>query len=102
MIEPVRLPQGAFPRTGKPAWSGATKSASPTWKSCSTARVHASLPNDYFSLHRVVTLGQPLGAEGELGKAIEMLAQRSVRRRSVELANQPPSARELKPATSRV
>jgi pilus assembly protein CpaE len=38
--------------------------------------VHASLPNDYFSLHRVVTLGQPLGAEGELGKAIERLAAR--------------------------
>jgi pilus assembly protein CpaE len=36
--------------------------------------VHASLPNDYFSLHRVVTLGQPLGAEGDLGKAIERLA----------------------------
>jgi hypothetical protein len=36
--------------------------------------VHASLPNDYFSLHRVVTLGQPLGPEGELGKAIERLA----------------------------
>ena len=25
--------------------------------------VHAQLPNDYFSLHRVVTLGQPLGGE---------------------------------------
>ena len=37
--------------------------------------VHASLPNDYFSLHRVVTLGQPLGPEGELGKAIERLAR---------------------------
>jgi len=36
--------------------------------------VHASLPNDYFSLHRVVTLGQPLGPEGELGKASEKLA----------------------------
>ena len=36
--------------------------------------VNASLPNDYFSLHRVVTLGQPLGPEGELGKAIERLA----------------------------
>jgi len=36
--------------------------------------VHASLPNDYFSLHRVVTLGQPLGPEGELGKTIEKLA----------------------------
>ena len=38
--------------------------------------VHASLPNDYFSLHRVVTLGQPLGGDGELGKAIENLASR--------------------------
>lgn len=36
--------------------------------------VHASLPNDYFSLHRVVTLGQPLSGDGELGKAIEGLA----------------------------
>lgn len=41
-------------------------------------KVHASLPNDYFSLHRVVTLGQPLGAEGDLGKAIEGLAARLV------------------------
>jgi pilus assembly protein CpaE len=37
-------------------------------------KVHARLPNDYFSLHRVVTLGQPLGAEGDLGKAIEGVA----------------------------
>jgi pilus assembly protein CpaE len=36
--------------------------------------VHASFPNDYFSLHRVVTLGQPLGSEGDLGKAIDNLA----------------------------
>lgn len=36
--------------------------------------VHASLPNDYFSLHRVVTLGQPLTGDGELGRAIESLA----------------------------
>jgi pilus assembly protein CpaE len=38
--------------------------------------VHASLPNDYFSLHRVVTLGQPLGPEGDLGKGIEGLVRR--------------------------
>jgi pilus assembly protein CpaE len=38
--------------------------------------VHASLPNDYFSLHRVVTLGQPLGPDGDLGKAIEGLVLR--------------------------
>jgi pilus assembly protein CpaE len=63
------------------------------------APVHACLPNDYFSLHRVVTLGQPLGAEGELGKAIEKLAAR--------LAGGPADAkkpgagvREMKPALS--
>jgi pilus assembly protein CpaE len=38
--------------------------------------VHASLPNDYFSLHRVVTLGQPLGPDGDLGKAIQNVATR--------------------------
>jgi pilus assembly protein CpaE len=38
--------------------------------------VHATLPNDYFALHRVVTLGQPLGGDGELGRAIENLTQR--------------------------
>jgi len=38
--------------------------------------VHASLPNDYFSLHRVVTLGQPLGGDGELGRSIENVATR--------------------------
>jgi pilus assembly protein CpaE len=38
--------------------------------------VYSSLPNDYFSLHRVVTLGQPLGPDGDLGKAIENVASR--------------------------
>lgn len=36
--------------------------------------VLATFPNDYFSLHRVVTLGQPLGGDSELGKSIESLA----------------------------
>ncbi len=36
--------------------------------------IHARFANDYFSLHRVVTLGQPLGTDCELGKAIETLA----------------------------
>ena len=36
--------------------------------------VHASIPNDYFSLHRVVALGKPLGSDGDLGKAITGLA----------------------------
>jgi pilus assembly protein CpaE len=38
------------------------------------SQVHARLPNDYFALHRVVTLGQPLGADCELGRAIEAMA----------------------------
>jgi pilus assembly protein CpaE len=35
--------------------------------------IEATFPNDYFSLHRVVTLGQPLGPDSDLGKAIEGL-----------------------------
>jgi pilus assembly protein CpaE len=38
--------------------------------------VDAMFPNDYFSLHRVVTLGQPLGTDCELGKAVEGLAKK--------------------------
>ena len=36
--------------------------------------VFATFPNDYFALHKVVTLGEPLGADGELGQAIDSLA----------------------------
>ena len=36
--------------------------------------VYASIPNDYFSLHRVITLGQPLAGDGDLGRAIDGLA----------------------------
>jgi pilus assembly protein CpaE len=61
--------------------------------------VHASLPNDYFALHRVVTLGQPLGAENDLGRAIENVAQRLC-----SAIVKPPAlgARDLKPALSPV
>jgi pilus assembly protein CpaE len=38
--------------------------------------VHSRVPNDYFSLHRAVTLGQPVDGHCELGKAIESLAER--------------------------
>ena len=60
--------------------------------------VHARLPNDYFSLHRVVTLGQPLGADCELGRAIEGVAQRLCS--GLDGANPRAAAagRELKPA----
>ncbi len=61
--------------------------------------VHASLPNDYFSMHRVVTLGQPLGSEGELGKAIEKLAVGLCG--VFDEGKKPgPGVRELKPAMS--
>jgi len=59
--------------------------------------VHASLPNDYFALHRVVTLGQPLGAENDLGRAIENVAQRLC---GVTGRNPSGGARELKQALS--
>jgi pilus assembly protein CpaE len=61
--------------------------------------VHASLPNDYFALHRVVTLGQPLGAENDLGRAIESVAQKLC-----GATGKPASqgSRELKPALSQV
>lgn len=36
--------------------------------------VHSTFPNDYFSLHRVITLGRPLTNDCELGKAVESLA----------------------------
>ncbi len=38
--------------------------------------IDARIPNDYFSLHREVTLGQPVDAHCELGKAMESLAGR--------------------------
>jgi pilus assembly protein CpaE len=38
--------------------------------------VDARVPNDYFSLHRAVTLGQPVDAHSELGKAMDGLAGR--------------------------
>lgn len=38
------------------------------------AGVHTTLPNDYFSLHRVVTRGEPLSGDSELVRALEGLA----------------------------
>ena len=58
--------------------------------------VHAMFPNDYFSLHRGVTLGQPLASDCELGRTIDALAGRMVgtgtleRRRSAGLLGAKP------------
>ena len=38
--------------------------------------IDARIPNDYFSLHRAVTLGQPVDEHSELGRAVENLAKR--------------------------
>jgi pilus assembly protein CpaE len=61
--------------------------------------IHAKLPNDYFSLHRVVTLGQPLGSDGELGKAIEQIAARLSGSLTLPKKSAQP-VREMKPAFS--
>jgi hypothetical protein len=60
--------------------------------------VHASLPNDYFSLHRVVTLGQPLGADGDLGKSIENVATRLCG--ALAPGKKSPAKGEMRPAFS--
>jgi hypothetical protein len=59
--------------------------------------ISARLPSDFAALHRVVTLGQPLGSEGELGKVIEAVA-----RKLAGASKQKPEegARDLKPALS--
>jgi pilus assembly protein CpaE len=38
--------------------------------------IHSKFPNDVLSLHRAVTLAEPLGTECELGRAVEALAGR--------------------------
>ena len=42
------------------------------------ARLFATVPNDYFSLHRVVTLGEPLGKDTDLGKAIDSFSAKLI------------------------
>ena len=59
--------------------------------------VHASLPNEYFALHRVVTLGQPLGSDCDLGRAIENVATKLSGTFGSPKKNGA-AARELKPA----
>lgn len=39
--------------------------------------VYDTVPNDYFSLHRVVASGEPLPGDGALGSAVEALALRA-------------------------
>ena len=40
--------------------------------------VHSMFPNDYFSLHRVISLGQALASDTELGKSVESLSGRLI------------------------
>jgi pilus assembly protein CpaE len=73
------------------------------------SQVHARLPNDYFALHRVVTLGQPLGTDCELGRAIEAMAAKlcaamgaetSLSGAPAKAGNVMRTAREARPALS--
>jgi Flp pilus assembly CpaE family ATPase len=60
--------------------------------------VYARIPNDYFSLHRAVTLGQAVDGHSELGKAISLIASKLAN------ADSEPKSKnlELKPALARV
>jgi pilus assembly protein CpaE len=40
--------------------------------------VHTLFPNDYFALHRVISLGQSLGVDTELGRTIDGLADKLI------------------------
>lgn len=62
--------------------------------------IHASLPNDYFSLHRAVTLGQPLGADGDLGKAIDTLVKGMASANAANSKKTTGGLGEIKPAFS--
>jgi Flp pilus assembly CpaE family ATPase len=58
--------------------------------------VHSTLPNDYFSLHRVISLGQPLAGDCELGRAIGAMASRVC---SPPAERRPAPSAEARPAT---
>jgi len=59
--------------------------------------VYQMFPNDYFSLHRVISLGQSLTAECELGRAIDRHAVRLVETVRAE-AQRASGASEKQPA----
>ena len=48
------------------------------------APVHAIFPNDYLSLHKGLTVGQPLGARCQLGRTIEDFAGKLAGRAEAE------------------
>jgi len=53
--------------------------------------VLAGLPNDYLSLHRVIALGQPLGPDSSLGRAVTQLASRLIAGQEKRAAGAQPS-----------
>lgn len=61
--------------------------------------VHSRIPNDYFSLHRAVTLGQPVEGHSELGKAITAVASKLVNN-SADVKGK--AAAEMQPALARL
>ncbi|MBI3210214.1 MAG: AAA family ATPase [Candidatus Solibacter usitatus] len=63
--------------------------------------VQASFPNDYFSLHRVITLGRPLSNDCALGKAIEQMAAKIAGASPADKKNTGEAASEIPPHSQR-
>ena len=95
MLDQLGFPKDRFQRSGEPR-----KPARPHGPGAHRGIIQmqgARAPAQrLLSLHRVVTLGQPLGGEGELGKAIENVASRLAG--SITEKKKGGGARELKPA----
>ncbi len=62
--------------------------------------VHSRIPNDYFSLHRAVTLGQSVDGHSELGKAVAAFAAK-LSQPAAEAKEKNPEPK-TKPALTRV
>ncbi len=60
--------------------------------------VYSRVPNDYFPLHRAVTLGQPVDGHSDLAKAVEAMAARLCHSGAEARVKVP----DLKPALARV
>jgi pilus assembly protein CpaE len=43
-----------------------------------TSPIHTMIPNDYFSLHRAISLGSALASDNELGQAVDRLAEKLI------------------------
>jgi pilus assembly protein CpaE len=65
-------------------------------------QVDASMPNDFFSLQRVVTSGEPLAGDSDLGRAIEGLANKLTGAKPVETNKKARGILAARPAWSQL